>query len=317
MHIRHGVTLVEVLAAIGIMGIGMLAILVLFPLGALSMARALKDDRCGAISWNADSLCTALDYRNDPQVRTLVRRDYVPLGGASGLPPADPQGPGYAVYIDPHYNTRPVPPRTLPIAGDNPSQFLVYPTVPRVTPQNLATLPPQFVNDALPNRIERFFTFNDDMGFAVNGFPRELSDGRYTWAYLLQRLQSGNARTTQVWVVVYSGRPIEVPEAEEAYAAIPAPVQGDTSVVLNWAAGQKVPEFRRGHWLLATGHQDVNRGGQVVRQFRVQFHRIVDVAAPVGNAVELEIQPPLQFPGVTQMVSMTGAVEVFERGAER
>jgi prepilin-type N-terminal cleavage/methylation domain-containing protein len=42
---ERGVTLVEVLVAIMLAGIGLLALLTLFPLGALSMAQAIKDDR--------------------------------------------------------------------------------------------------------------------------------------------------------------------------------------------------------------------------------------------------------------------------------
>ena len=42
---RAGVTLIEVLVAIFIMGIGLLALLTLFPLGALRMAKAIQDDR--------------------------------------------------------------------------------------------------------------------------------------------------------------------------------------------------------------------------------------------------------------------------------
>lgn len=42
---RSGVTLVEVLVAIFVMALGLMALLTLFPLGALRMAQAIKDDR--------------------------------------------------------------------------------------------------------------------------------------------------------------------------------------------------------------------------------------------------------------------------------
>ena len=48
-----GVTLVELLAALMAAGIGLLAILAIFPLGALELARALKDDRGTAIATQA------------------------------------------------------------------------------------------------------------------------------------------------------------------------------------------------------------------------------------------------------------------------
>jgi prepilin-type N-terminal cleavage/methylation domain-containing protein len=43
----EGVTLIEVLAAIFIMGVGLLAMLTLFPVGALSMRRSINEDRAG------------------------------------------------------------------------------------------------------------------------------------------------------------------------------------------------------------------------------------------------------------------------------
>lgn len=51
-----GVTLTEVLLAIFVMGIGLLALLTLFPLGALTMAQAIRDDRAGAIAGQATVL---------------------------------------------------------------------------------------------------------------------------------------------------------------------------------------------------------------------------------------------------------------------
>lgn len=53
---RTGVTLSEVLIAIFVMAIGLMAVLTLFPLGALSMAQAIKDDRCAESNKNASAL---------------------------------------------------------------------------------------------------------------------------------------------------------------------------------------------------------------------------------------------------------------------
>ena len=53
---RRAVTLTEVLIAIFLMGIGLMAILSLFPLGASQMAQALKDQRCAEAATNADAL---------------------------------------------------------------------------------------------------------------------------------------------------------------------------------------------------------------------------------------------------------------------
>lgn len=56
---RAGVTLLEVLAAIFIMGIGLLALLTLFPLGAVNMAQSIKDDRAGHVKDRAVALSQA------------------------------------------------------------------------------------------------------------------------------------------------------------------------------------------------------------------------------------------------------------------
>ncbi|HJT75957.1 MAG TPA: prepilin-type N-terminal cleavage/methylation domain-containing protein [Gemmataceae bacterium] len=53
---RAGMTLVETLVAIFIMAIGLLALLTLFPLGALNMAQAIKDQRVAEAGRNAGAI---------------------------------------------------------------------------------------------------------------------------------------------------------------------------------------------------------------------------------------------------------------------
>ena len=60
---RSGVTLVEVLVAIFIMGIGLLALLTLFPIGMLRMAQAIRDDRSSQSANNAHELSNVLPRR--------------------------------------------------------------------------------------------------------------------------------------------------------------------------------------------------------------------------------------------------------------
>src|SRR3954463_6151804 len=79
---RPGVTLVEVLVAILITGIGLLSLLVLFPMGALEMAQAVKDDRTGHVKHNAAAFAsiewqssiggTATKLRDDPDVKNAM-----------------------------------------------------------------------------------------------------------------------------------------------------------------------------------------------------------------------------------------------------
>src|SRR5438093_7745538 len=81
---RTGATLTEVLVAIFVMAIGLLALLTLFPLGALSMAQAIKDDRTAHAAKNAFAISQALSFQSDPtilDVRVPTNALGVPLTG--------------------------------------------------------------------------------------------------------------------------------------------------------------------------------------------------------------------------------------------
>src|ERR1700694_424035 len=103
---RPGATLIEVLVAIFVMGIGLIALLTLFPLGALRMAQAIQDDRCATAVKNAIAVATIKNVRNDLLVRSPpwfpkfdVFKDAIP--GENRTLPADPHGPSYPVLVDP------------------------------------------------------------------------------------------------------------------------------------------------------------------------------------------------------------------------
>src|SRR6266851_9037588 len=63
---HSGATLTEVLVAIFVMAIGLLALLTLFPLGALSMAQAIKDARTAHSAKNAFAIAEGQNIHNDP-----------------------------------------------------------------------------------------------------------------------------------------------------------------------------------------------------------------------------------------------------------
>ena len=120
---RPGVTLTEVLVAIFIMALGLMALLTLFPLGALNMAQAIKDDRTANSAANSAANARAawklLVESNgntiDPNLRAAM------MNGGSALVPGplpDRNGnpsPSYPLYLDPvgYYNLYPnTPPGT-------------------------------------------------------------------------------------------------------------------------------------------------------------------------------------------------------------
>lgn len=205
---RPGATLIEVLVAIFVMGIGLLAILVLFPLGALNMAQAIRNDRCSQAAANAAAIARFLPHKNqtDPtyaasgsQVNYGLRSDPAVTGSGggpnyyttpgNGLPPVT-GGPSYPVYVDPSgvklNPANPGPPYTYgnpgPPLGYAPPQLAGSGTItgiPRVMPQYFVDAPQgQTPSPPLPKPpvtfpylTSRFFTLLDDVSFTSNGLP--------------------------------------------------------------------------------------------------------------------------------------------------
>src|SRR5689334_25445658 len=93
MNRRPGVTLIEVLVAIFVVAIGLLALLTLFPLGALSMAQAIKDDRIALMASNAVATLRTMDVASDANVQAAMTQNN-PGGYA-------PDTPSYAALFDP------------------------------------------------------------------------------------------------------------------------------------------------------------------------------------------------------------------------
>ncbi len=132
--------------------------------------------------------------------------------------------------------------------------------------------------------------------------------GRYTWAYLLHRLQPYNPSSlVDLMVVVYAGRATAVPGGEATYPA--AGNANDTSVTLTKAGTQ--PNFHRGSWILDTSYNPVTSS------VHGDFYRVVSVTPVGANTLNLELATPLSKPdGVTAVTVLDNVVEVFERGTD-
>jgi len=289
MSRRPGLSLTEVLVALFIMGIGCIAILTLFPLGALNMAQAFRDDRCTQSAYQADAYLRAyvrtardtgrlnnasekfLEAMTDPDPKKAVT-SYMPVIGA---------GPSYPVMIDPlgylargGMNDTPTAPasRILWTAdggfGDGTGGSHTT-ALPRRSLGNITKLIASETVKQRPLSI-RTCSLLDGFGFDSAGQPATVGGGttidrdlRYNWLWLLQRPKLSEAATT-VTVVVFDKRapnyapPTGVPL--ETVWIPTAAATGLTQVSFTGSyAANTLPNVQRGGWLLDASICLINR----------------------------------------------------------
>jgi prepilin-type N-terminal cleavage/methylation domain-containing protein len=325
MRRRPGVTLIEVLVAIFIMAIGMLALLALFPLGAISMAQALKDDRCSSLAGNAEAVAVAQD----------IRRDVAVTGGTWGAPgptqltfnnafvnPWNVQtanltqvpgyaGPSFGVIVDPHMYPQDPLHAVGPFAG--PPATSATTGLPRCSlvlsanygPANLPAHP----GTLSTYECARWCSMLDGVTFVrgdnagANGVPdvtqgSVVRDGRYTVAWLLRRPQASSDSVTQMSVIIYSNRPTSAGTGVTGEVTCSAAgVVGTTTVVLTYPGNR--PALRNGGWVLDTTPVQVgaipNPAGPPIPINVVLGtpYRVVNVTDSGANQLTLELQTPL------------------------
>ena len=324
---RPGVTLIEVLVAIFVMAIGLMALLTLFPLGALNMAQAIKDDRTANAGQNAIAvfrgvwreLCSMNATDPDPILdAAMLDPDFDPSTGNNGPMPtrANANGSSYPVYLDAIGYSAYTGNYQSWVAG-NPTNGLPRRSLSLV--QNAG---------AYQTMLTRYyFTARDDLVFAKNGQIDSTAgyvqrEGRYSWAYLVRRPRAGDPRTLDVDVVVSSGRALDLipgslqPTGENAFGA--QFYQGNTYAYIQYAPGQTQPPLRRGGWILdatMTNSANPNQGPNGY------FYRIANLSDPftAGNG-NLQLDLELRTNAIADSgpngvaVVMPDVVEVFEKG---
>jgi hypothetical protein len=276
--------MVEVLMAMFIMAIGMMALLTLFPLGAVSMAQALKDDRCASTASMAENVAIAQNLRHDPNV--------------------DPNAPGANANVKTHLGASPTPVYIDPsgvIAMPHPTWGAPFGlplggVIPRVSPSFVAG--PQA--SAL---ADRWFSLPDDITFLENGTPDTITTGgiidrgrRYSYAYLLTRPQTTLDNLVKLTVVVYNGRPIGALTQETTYTAPTNPIVVSPPNGL-LIGNITTTSIKRGGWIL-----DPNNGN---------FYRVTNIA-DLGGTTTVEVQPNL-IGTPTAVTVMDNVAEVFDK----
>ena len=324
---RGGTTLVEVLVAIFIMAIGLMTLLTLFPLGALSMAQAIQDSRAGQAAANAAALAEAKQIRHDDKVLIDIDPNFpgdqrypapaqqrplfiepLPRGGQGvpnkKLPPiSNLDGPSYPIFVDPigYLATKD------PIGGRQ-ELGIIYPAgIPRRTTRYI------FGPDANPYLAKvqtqwayRFHSLLDDVQFDKDtgagipvGAPTTVErENRYTWAYMLRRPRASDASVVDESVILYNGRPALNPLPEHVYLPIVFN-QGSTSLDIPYAdLNVPKPDIKKGNWVLDATMRQPLTGNTFQPEPHGYFYRVVGVTDTVSTSgkpqVTLELQEPLK-----------------------
>jgi hypothetical protein len=302
---RNAATLVEALVAIFIMAIGLVTLLTLFPVGAMSMAQALQDDRAATAAANAMALATARNIRHDPAAQGWPD-DY--FKKPWWVEKNKKKGPSYPIYVDPF--------------GWSLGSHTVGDQVPGIPRQSVSWIVDMPSSWKQNQQMMRSFTLLDDIrfketgkckGLATDNNPKQTVDrvGRYSWAYLLRRPNVNDPSVVDVTVVVYSGRLFQLPLREIVYQ--PVTFDPATTVVrVKWdPAAQDRPPIRKGVWVLDATMPP--QGGTDPHGF---FYRVVGVTDEATNCVLLELATRPRK-GTTQgvLIVMENVVEVFEKGS--
>jgi hypothetical protein len=338
MSQRKATTLVEVLVAIFIMGIGLMAVLAMFPLGALTMARAIKDDRVGHAVANARAMASAENARFNGSLRSTTfdpqgwyfdnpQADVDPVAVGRVFLDAPPDGPSYPVYADTvGYLTYTTGVNRDWVAAVDPTTFASSVSAIRRRPLSFA--------NSVAN-VQKWCTLLDDISFASNGTPA-LDSGAvdrkptYSWAYMMRRPKAGIRSAVDVTVVVYNQRSLNfafrLGAKEQAYSCQVSATQPNL-VTLTWGAGQIMPQVQEGGWILDATPQVVVVGkNNKYLPGNAAFYRVVSISdvttVGVNQQVDIELAQPLrgwprpagQLPANPTIVVLNGVAEVIESG---
>lgn len=204
MNRRAGMTTTEVLVALFIMALGVIAILTLFPLGMLNMGQALKDDRVAQSASTADGVMRTywktyvVENQSDTNLSTSASAFdnpgslFFPALNATNANEAS-----YPVFVDPIGYIMQGAPITV---GNSPTSV----PIPR---RSLV----RWDNGTSATAALRLCSLTDGITYGMNGQADNTTgsierDMRYNWLWVLQRPVNKYATTVTMQVVVFERR---------------------------------------------------------------------------------------------------------------
>ena len=340
---RPGISLMEAMIAIGVMAIGLLSLLTLFPLGAVQIGQALKDDRCSEAALQADAYMRSYWEHAVAGGRQVQPPGTLPPENDQKLRDPDGTGPLTDYFIDPSgsggtYTAVPTGERSYPVFVD-PIGHYTYSTpyqthvggqgsgIPRV---NLAGILPD------GNTAVRVCSLTDDLTYGPDGAAtlsggQLVRQGRYTWAAMLQK-PLVDADTCELKVLVFDRRiPLLNDTRNElvsgsandfmAVNILDSPVfrSGiDRTIKISGLPASEVPILRRGGWIM-DGTVDPGAGPGAIRQ--AEFYRITAIESPSPNNFVVDLETPIVRTGSSSgdytptFYILGGLAEVFDRPA--
>jgi len=240
-HQRAGFSLTEVMVATFVMAMGIICLLTLFPVGAVQMGRALRDDRAQTMCALADGPTTFGLPVNEDYFLGLDRAGFNPIEhfgigqpGYEGFRYVSPLSarPSFPVLYDPigmgSYYV-PIPDMlpldsqnnkrdTIAMKGDFPRRAsrIYYPDLNNsIPPPRLPTL---FSNSYRLNWAIAHWTMPDDLTFGTNAFPANadgnlpvigqpiIRQGRFNSAVVIQRTENAKRITADIKILVFDRR---------------------------------------------------------------------------------------------------------------
>ena len=199
MKLRKGLTLLEVLITIFVMGIGMLSVLTLFPLAARKIGMSIDMDRASQMAANASAFLSLPVSVGKPSIRQTIQqyfdfKENIAKTAAAANPAllANLSRPSEVVHFDP----------AATAAGNASSQIgLLAPINAGIwTP---ATGWPSLNRNQVVSLDE--YPFNDQGAPDSNARRSE----RYSSSYLFRRSRLDDETSMETVILIYAGRPYD------------------------------------------------------------------------------------------------------------
>lgn len=292
---RAGMTMTEVLVALFIMALGVIAILTMFPLGMMNMANALRDDRTAQSAASADGYMRTYwkmyvtETQSDATLINAFTNPGAPLGQLTAANAAGQ--PSYPVFVDP-----------IGYFSNSSPNWVAGNVYPRV---NLTTTSTQTLAIRACSMLDGI-TYGPNGSADTTTTPGSVDrDKRYNWLWVLQRPNSQSPTEATMQVVVFERRSprYSPPNAEGTFAATMIP--GATSLTLPYNSG-----LMKGNWIL-----DATNSGTVRQAY---FYR-VSSATDNGTGFDIELETPIRRIDSQSgsysatIIVMPGVADVFTR----